>query len=806
MAFGSEQWMYNAGGFYPHEIDQSLRFDGVSSYLTRTPASDGNRKTWTWSGWVKRSAIGASQAFFGGAGGYPSTSAYFLGDDKIRFFSHTEATSAGIELDFTTAAVFRDVSSWYHVVFQYDTTATVTSDRAKLYVNGVLASITGTTGVDANPVYPALNFQAAWNSAGFLQRIGSHSGVWYLDGYLAEVNFVDGQALDPTDFGETKSGVWIPKRYSGTYGTNGFHLDFGNSGSLGADVSGNGNNWTPTNLATTDQMLDSPTNNFATLNPLFPDVGTCSEGNLKFTPGPSWSLMQSSFGITSGKWYMEATAASTPYVTVGITRGSGRGTIAYVGYDNNGNVYGFGYDVGGAILGDTGTGTVTSNTLATVTSYSLGDVIGIAFDADNGTLKFYLNNTLLYTETGIDPHEWIFSTSGYDGRASTMNFGQDSSFAGNKTRQGNTDANGIGDFYYAPPADYLALCSANLPETAIDPAEDDIPADYFNPVLYTGNSSTQSITGVGFQPDFVWLKSRTNASSHRLSDAVRGVNKQLMSNSTEAEAAYTTMLTSFDSDGFTLGDNVGINGSGYTNVAWNWKAGGAAVANTDGTIASQVSANTKAGFSIVTYTGNATAGATVGHGLSAAPEMVIYKRRDSVANWIIKSSLFDVDEYLTFTADQKYSAGGVFWNSTLPTSTVFSLGTSLSVNGSSADYVAYCFHSVEGFSKFGSYTGNGSADGPFIYTGFRPAYVMVKRTDTTEQWHVQDTKRSPKNVATETLYANLSNAEGTNVAQSVDYLSNGFKPRTNNSGYNASSGTYLYMAFAEMPFKYANAR
>ena len=800
---GSQALLYSgtSGGFYPDEIDQSLMSDG--GYLSRTPSVNGNRKTWTWSGWIKRGSLGSYQNFGIAAGVSNTYFTYFYFDntDHVIFF-HRETTSNSWAV--TTDRVFRDTSAWYHFVCVVDTTQATASERARLYVNGerVLFPNTVATG------FPNQNANTQINSTAYLHTLGeafSGSGADF-DGYMAEVNFVDGQALDPTDFGETKSGVWIPKRYSGTYGTNGFHLDFGNSGSLGADVSGNGNNWTPTNLATTDQMLDSPTNNFATLNPLFPDVGTCSEGNLKFTPGPSWSLMQSSFGITSGKWYMEATAASTPYVTVGITRGSGRGTIAYVGYDNNGNVYGFGYDVGGAILGDTGTGTVTSNTLTTVASYSLGDVIGIAFDADNGTLKFYLNNTLLYTETGIDPHEWIFSTSGYDGRASTMNFGQDSSFAGNKTRQGNTDANGIGDFYYAPPADYLALCSANLPETAIDPAEDDIPADYFNPVLYTGNSSTQSITGVGFQPDFVWLKSRTNASSHRLSDAVRGVNKQLMSNSTEAEAAYTTMLTSFDSDGFTLGDNVGINGSGYTNVAWNWKAGGAAVANTDGTIASQVSANTKSGFSIVTYTGTGSAGATVGHGLSAAPEMVIYKRRDLVANWIIKSSLFDVDEYLTFTADQKYSAGGVFWNSTLPTSTVFSLGTSLSINGSSADYVAYCFHSVEGFSKFGSYTGNGSADGPFIYTGFRPAYVMVKRTDTTEQWHVQDTKRSPKNVATETLYANLSNAEGTNVAQSVDYLSNGFKPRTNNSGYNASSGTYLYMAFAEMPFKYANAR
>ena len=257
----------------------------------------------------------------------------------------------------------------------------------------------------------------------------------------------------------------------------------------------------------------------------------------------------------------------------------------------------------------------------------------------------------------------------------------------------------------------------------------DDPSAHFNTVLWSGNSSTQSITGVGFQPDFVWLKSRTNSASHRLNDSNRGVNKQLASDSTDDESSFTTMLTSFDSDGFTLGNNVGINGTGYTNVGWNWKAnGGTTSSNSDGTITSTVQANTTAGFSIVTYTGNSTNGATVGHGLTQKPEMYWVKNReDSTKNWGVYNESIGATKWLKLNLTDA-SADDVIWANTAPTSSVFYLNSTLTANDNGDDIVAYCFHSIKGYSKIGKYTGNGaSSDGPFVYTGFKPAFFFNKK-------------------------------------------------------------------------------
>ena len=335
------------------------------------------------------------------------------------------------------------------------------------------------------------------------------------------------------------------------------------------------------------------------------------------------------------------------------------------------------------------------------------------------------------------------------------------------------------------------------------------PETQFKTVLYTGDGADRNID-VGFEADFVWIKKRDSSSHHRLYDRVRGNGQTLLSSVTSAEYDGVNDGINFDyANGFNI--DVGVNAEYYNNsgspyVAWCWKAGGTAVSNTDGSITSQVSANVDAGFSIVSYTGSGSAGATVGHGLTQAPEMVIYKRRDSVANWIIKSSVFGVDEYLIFTTDQKDSDSGVFWNSTLPTSTVYSLGNSLSVNGSSATYIAYCFHSVEGFSKFGSYVGNGSTNGPFVYTGtgFKPAFVMIKRTDNVGNWWLFDAARNTYNVIDDYLYADTSSAEAS--WDTLDFLSNGFKLRVATYQPNTLGGTFIYMAFAENPFKYATGR
>lgn len=350
---------------------------------------------------------------------------------------------------------------------------------------------------------------------------------------------------------------------------------------------------------------------------------------------------------------------------------------------------------------------------------------------------------------------------------------------------------------------YLPLSTANLPDPVIDPAQGASPEDYFNPVLYSGSSSAQSITGVGFQPDWVWVKSRSNASSNALFDRVRGAEKRLRSDTTDGEDTNTG-VTSFDTDGFSIGTSTSTNGSGRTFVAWNWKANGSGVSNTDGSITSTVSANTTSGFSIVSYTGNSTAGATVGHGLDATPDMFIVKNRDRSADWHIYHTDLGATKNLKFTTASVATQAGVF-NNTEPTSTVFSLGTNSALNASNEDIIAYCFHSVEGFSKFGSYVGNGSTDGPFVYTGFRPAFLLVKNTTYADQWWILvDNTRSVSNPVDDTLFPNISNAEQDN--DRFNFLSNGFKVINNYENINRSGDTFIYMAFAENPFKYSNAR
>ena len=766
------------GSFYPYTINDSLRFnDNDSAYLSRTPASASNRKTWTWSGWVKRGNLGSQQFLI-------STSDLSATSLDIRFESGNTLSIGGAGSGrITTSALFRDTSAWYHVVGVYDTTQATSSNRMKLYVNGELQVVTGT--------YPSLNYDGYLNQA-VAHTIGSAiGGGGYLDGYLAEVHFTDGQALDADSFGEFKNGVWVPKAYSGSYGTNGFYLEF--DGDV-TDSSGNGNDWTANNLASTDYMLDSPTNNFATLNPTKESLPSpLQQGNLRHRAATINSYHLSTHAMSSGKWVFELNIETVgTYSGLGIATKSG-GSSDYVGSD----AWSWGYNTTGAIRNNT-------NLLQTVATATSGDVLSCMFDADALEVSFYKNGIQLGTSETVSEGVYFFASTT---RISTenvvcVNFGQDSSFAGNKTPQGYTDANGRGDFYYAPPAGALALCTANLPEPVIGPNSDSTSDEHFNTVLYTGNGTSQSITGVGFQPDFNWIKYRSAAGDHALIDVVRGPYI-LRSSSTIAEFPNNN-YQNLTSDGFDVGSSASVNASGGTYVAWNWKANGAGVSNTAGSITSTVSANTDAGFSIVSYTGTGSA-ATVGHGLNSAPEMVIVKNRDVTASWPVYHVGMTSAAYAMYL-DLTNAEGGPLtasWNSTDPTSTVFHLGTSTSSNGSGHNLIAYCFHSVEGFSKFGSYTGNGSADGPFVYCGFRPAFVMVKRTDTTDSWRMYDSVRSPKNADTRVLYPNLSNAEDASTDH-FDWLSNGFKCRSTN--INASGGTYIFMAFSEMPAKYSLGR
>ena len=780
----------SAAGATGYQISRSLRFNiADSATLSRTPGTAGNRKTWTWSGWIKRSALGAATFFQAGYNSAPWFKAGFEPGDQISV-SVFPGASAGPK----TTAVYRDLSAWYHIVVAFDTTQATAANRTKLYVNGAQVDFT----TDLN--FPSQNTDYPVNNT-VAHSIGGYSGE-YVGGYIAEVYLIDGQALAPTAFGETSTttGIWNPIAYTGTYGTNGFKLTFSDNSNttaatLGADTSGNGNNYTPNNFSVTagagnDSLVDSPTNygtdtgvggevrgNYCTWNPLDKNSNTTlANGNLdaSYLAG-AWAATRSTFGLSSGKWYWEVTPTTlTTSITIGI--GKADSALSFVGASATSWGY---YNATGVIYNN-------SSGTAYGASYAVNNVIGVALDLDNGTLTFYKNGTSQGTAvTGLTSGPY-FPMVGHENAASSANFGQR-------------------PFAYTAPSGFKALCSQNFATPTVGATSTTLAGKYFNPVLYTGNGSTLSVTGVGFQPDWVWAKVRSTTGIHGLFDVVRGVTKVLSSDTTSAENTLSG-VTAFNSDGFSLGSDWNLNGGTY--VAWNWKAGATAVTNTAGTITSSVSASTTSGFSVVTYSGNGTAGATVGHGLGVTPAMVIVKSRTiSPSAWrSYNKNLANAATTLDLNSDAAADGTNASsFNSTAPTSSVFSLGTSDSTNNSSATYVAYCFAEVTGFSKFGSYVGNGSTDGTFVYTGFKPRFIMVKSTGSAS-WMMYDTARSTYNVDAIVLAANLNLAELNSTDWYMDILSNGFKLRTTYGQVNNSGTQFIFMAFAEAPINFARAR
>ena len=790
----------------PNPISKSLRFNSAdSAYLNRTPASAGNRKTWTFSCWVKKSTTGSFLELLSASTSGGGVDQFLFGSGDTLNYYFSDGT---LRFNVVTASVYRDPSAWYHVILAVDTTQATSTNRAKIYVNGTEASLT--TGL----TYAPQNQDTYINNSnltaiGSQINGGSNNGL-YLNGYMTEVNFIDGQALTPSSFGMTnpQTGQWIPLKYSGTYGTNGFYLNFKDATStttLGLDYSGNANNWTTNNFSVTagagnDSLTDVPTpwiaynttgdvggvirGNYATLNPL--SAGSAAQavltnGNLDFgNTSSSGRDCWATITPQSGKWYWESTAGSnsgTPAMVVAVSLQPG--DSKRVRYNNDGTVTQSG------LSGTSGTGSFTS--------YTTNDVIGVAFDVDSKSVKFYKNNTLQTTVSWTDSDLLTPYVSGLNFTSST-NFGQR-------------------PFAYTPPTGFRSLCTTNLPATAIGFGLTNQGDDYFNVNLWTGTGATQSIT-TGFPVDFAWIKSRTTANGHRLFDIVRGATISLFSNSTAAESTESDSLTAFTSTGYTLGADTaggGVNTSPRSYVGWAWKAGGTGVSNTAGTITSTVSANTTAGFSIVTYTGNGSSSATVGHGLGVAPDMVIVKARNNGSDWeVFHRSLSASNGIRLNTTAAQFAAsstvGGII--STSPTSTTFGFtaGTSNvnNVNENGVTWVAYCFDAVPGYSAFGSYTGNGSTDGPFIYTGFRPAWVMFRNSGAIANWWIYDTKRNTYNVMDLGLRADLSNAELTYTF--IDCLSNGFKLRNTGSDGNGSGATMIYAAFAESPFQFSNAR
>jgi hypothetical protein len=362
-------------------------------------------------------------------------------------------------------------------------------------------------------------------------------------------------------------------------------------------------------------------------------------------------------------------------------------------------------------------------------------------------------------------------------------------------------------FAYTAPSGFKALCTQNLPTPTIGATTATQAGKFFNPVLYTGTGSSLGVTGVGFQPDWVWVKGRSGATDHALYDAVRGVQKQIETNQSGAETTETTGLTAFGSDGFTTGALAQMNTSTATYVAWNWKANGAGSSNTAGSITSTVSANTTSGFSIVTYTGTG-ANATVGHGLGAVPTLIIGRSRSTSGGWPVYSAFVPspTNSYLELQNTNAVGSASNYWGTSAPTSTTFSLSTYGGNNDLNGTFVMYCFTPIAGFSAIGSYTGNGSADGPFVFTGMRPAYIMLKNTaNPYTDWYVLDVARNTYNAAGLILRPDTSGAEQ-NYAPLLDILSNGFKIRDTSAPWNESGSSIIYACFAQNPFKYSLAR
>jgi hypothetical protein len=775
------------------QISRSLRFNTPdTTYLSRTPGVAGSLTTWTWAGWVKRATVTGTQMIFAVTLNAANDFEFCFDANALVLLS----SSASVFTQLISTTLFRDPNAWYHVVLNWDTTNATSADRIRMYVNGTRLAVSA----PANPTIGTTSLVNTVNQ----HRIGIYTVAFPtgLYGYLADVYFIDGQALDPTSFTETSAttGQLIPKAYTGTYGTQGWYLDFSDNSAatattLGKDSSGNSNNWTPNNFSVTagvgnDSFVDTPTSygtdtgvggevrgNYATFNPLTANasVYTLTNGNLDISCiTTSAPVALATIAVNSGKWYWEVTLSDS-FTYVGAATIDSRSSASFLGeiagqfmYNPNspsnsyvdGNIYNY----------------------ATASAGTSGDVIGVALNFDTNTITFYKNGVSqgAFSSSILGTSTWAPAFKVNATNSAVFNFGQRA-------------------FAYTAPSGFKALCDTNLPTPTIIK-----PSTVMDTVLYTGNGSSQTISGLGFSPDLVWIKSRSTATDHELTDSVRGVTKSLVSNSTAAEATDTGGLTAFNSDGFSLGTDTNYNNNAATYAAWAWDGGTSTVTNTSGSISSQVRANASAGFSVVTYTTPSSGGPwTVGHGLNVAPSLIIVKNRADATQWVTYHVSTGNTGYLSLNSTSAFSTASQAWNSTTPSSTVFTQGNT-AFWGANYNYLSYCFAPVSGYSSFGSYTGNGNADGPFVYLGFRPAVVIVKMTSSTGNWTILDSKREGYNVDNDPLFPNLTTAEGT--TDLIDIASTGFKVRTTNATFNTSAGTYVYAAWAESPFQYARAR
>jgi len=901
-------------------IERSLRFnDDDGDFLSRDFGSGGNRKKWTFSAWIKRNKLGAEQRIFGGDTN--ASHIFFASNDELTWDVAAPGSSASANLN--TTQVFRDPLAWFHLVCAFDTDNSTADNRMRMYINGTEVTSFGTrTNPSSGYALNAINADGdrATHTIGRRTSAQGSDGMRF-DGYMAEINFIDGQQYDPSFFGyiDSQTGLWRPKRYEGTYGTNGFHLEFKNNSStsaLGKDTSGNGHDFTAYNFSAgeelltngefnsdsnwtkdsswtisggkasnggggqiyqtisvvsgriykmkaimdftsvssiantsigfrdtgnssfyayqatfsngsktdftpntinemsvtwtssvtgnvrarcyssdsglsidnwsvkevTDCMLDTPSDRYATLNSVngYSYNTTFANGNL-FANIPASNTYGRAFGnipIKSGKWYWE----------VYYNQAGGNGNYLYVGLQDPES--GFYRAVRGS------DGEQYPNTGGTAVRFATGDIINVAVDLDAGKWYIGRNGTYWYSGNPVAGTGFVHSDL-ISANASTPIDGLVPLFynaTSGATQQFSVNF-GQQPLSYTPPTGYKTINSKNLPIHSPSVLK---PQKHFNTVIYTGTGSSRIIES-GFNPGLVWCKSRSvNGGQHFLSDSVRGVGKLMQAETNGAE--YDAAGNGINANGAIWGGGVGVNGNGSTYVNWFWKAGGAAVSNSDGTITTSISANQEAGFSIISYTGNSTSGGTIGHGLGRTPKWFIVKSRSQNRGWNTYHVSIGNTKYIQLQQTHAAQTQSGWWNNTSPTSSVITLGNDGDVNNSSQNYICYAWSEIPGYSKFGSYTGNGSTNGFYVHLGFRPAWVMVKRYDGGGQgWNIFDNKRNTFNLVNKFLIANSANAEATGSALNLDFLSNGFKFRGTDGGSNASGSNYIYMAFAEQP-------
>ena len=789
--FGSKINPSGAASDFGDEISNSILFaraDDPGITRTHDTTADSDKKV-TISWWQKFTAEGNADSGLylcfssSKSSGNSGMSLYFnAGYAEWYFFN--AGTIDGI---LRTNREFRDPIGWTNFVLSIDTTiSSPAASRMRMWINGV--EETSLTSSSGSPQYPEQNDLVNVLANGTKLVIGEDAGGGYnFDGYLADFIMLDGIAVtDATNFGrfsDSHSSVWVPVNYSGSYGTNGFRLDFavapGTGNGAGTDVSGNGRHFTDSNLSASDQVDDTPTKVFPTLNSLEQNSTgvTLTQANLGVSrSSSSQGLVSSTMGMTSGKYYCEVTINDSSNFVVGLVEGALLSTAnRYLGQDSNT----YGYDAGGQ--------KVTGGSYSSYgTSYTSGDVVGIIFDADNGKLYFSKNGTVQnsgnpvngtnFAFENLTDGPYFFATSVENvSTANIFNFGQSS-------------------FSHTPPTGFVALNSLNLPEAAVDK-----PGDFFQATKYTGNGSTRSIT-TDFSPAWVWIKNRSQADEHKLVDIVRGATKELSSDdASTAEQTDSNGVTAFGSSSFSLGSGAnGYNDNTENFIAWCWEAGTAfsndASATSIGTLDSSGRVSDAGHFSIVSYSGNNTDNASFKHGLSAAPELVIHRERDNANGWIVGATAVGYTKMLRLDAPDAETAAAEAFSEVAPNASIITLGTANGTNRAGA-MICYAFRSVPGVCKVTTYVGGGSSN-PYVHLGFKPRWIMIKSVTTARDWVIFDTARDTSNVSDTRLDASNTGAEFA-AALDIDILANGFCLKSSDIDGNASGVTYLVLSMAE---------